>query len=85
MTTYERYRRMALNKYNGKAGPNADEIACKAAYAKRFHKITEEEYTDIMHICMAIVMPYFEYDETTKEGIEYLYDGSELRFPMNKI
>lgn len=84
-TLYERYRQQALWAYHGHAAPAIDEIAYRAAVGKRFGRLTEEEYNDILHICMACTIPTIDYDEDRKVAVEYLKDGSTLEYRMDAL
>lgn len=84
LSNYERYRKQALWAYDGKAAPNVDQIAYNATISKKFGRLTEEEYNDIMHICMACTIPNIEYDRERKVAIEY-FETATLEYSMKKL
>ena len=85
LTHYERYRTQALRVYKGKTTQDVMQIAYNATISKKFGRITEEEYNDIMHICMACTIPNMEYDEERRVAYEYTSEYNKLEYPMNKL
>lgn len=85
MTSYERYRKQALNAYKGLPAPNVDQIAYNATISKKFHRLTTAEYNDIMHICMACTIPSIDYNEERKVAYEFFSDGSVIEYGMEAL
>lgn len=85
LTNYERYRVQALRVYKGQTTQDVMQIAYNATISKKFGRITEEEYNDVMHICMACTIPSVEYDEDRKVAYEYISEHTKLEYPMSKL